>query len=169
MDTVSQEVAAELAEVIPHLQRWGVAFAHPEYDVDTLVTDAIINFLKDPSRYVPSKGPLKNLLFSYLKNKAVDFRKSYNRKYKKRFRSYIRWRAPLFVMPKEHDESSDLHAAVDRQLAIMPSRLAQVFRMYAFDGKGYADIAATLNISANYAKCLVHRARVRLRAALSAA
>lgn len=169
MDRVSPVLASELVEVIPHLRRWGEKFEHPEYDVDSLVTDTVITFLKDPSRYDPSKGSLKNVLFSYLKNKAVDFRKSYHRKYKAKFRSYLRSRAPLFVVPKEPEEPSNLHAIVYQHLEKMPSTQALAFRLFAFHGKKYTDIAATLQISQGYAKLLVHRARVRLRASLSVA
>lgn len=171
MGGCSQEVVDELVKALPGLRQWAVRFSTIEYDADSLVTDAIINFLKDPTRYNNVQGPLRNLLFSYIKNKSVDFQRSYNRKYRKMFREHLRRGAPLFVLPVECvDESkSDLEKSVDDQLQSMPIRLAISFRLAVLHDTPHREIAALLQTSVGNVRSMVYRVRARLREALAAA
>lgn len=170
MDPCSKELRAQLEEAIPHLRRWAVRFDSPEYDADLLVSDTVISFLQDPGQYNPASGSLKNFLFSYIKNKAIDFRRGYYRKYRERFRRYLRSGAPKFVSEETPDfDANELKSNIERELQCVSARVAQIFRLFAFDGKGYEEIAQEIGTTVSAVKTAIHRARRQLKSRFQAA
>lgn len=165
MEQLDEVLTLELTAVIPHLRRWAARFETREYDADSLVSDTIISFLERPFRYAPGRGSLRNFLFTSLKNKSVDFYKSYNRDYRKKFRLYLRHEARTYVDsdPGESILECDLLVEIDRRLEVLPKKLSEAFRLFAFENKDYAQIAQALETSYANVKSMVHRARIKLR------
>lgn len=155
----------ELVECLPHLRRWSKRFDRREYDAESLVSDTIISLLQKPSKYDPARGSLRNLLFTDMKNKAVDFLKLENRAYRAKFRNYLRNGIPLYTKDRRDsvEDADFLKMRIERLLEDLPARAQTVFKLFAFDGKSYQEISAALGISYPYVKAMVHRARIHLR------
>lgn len=165
MNPIDRRLEEELLAAVPHLRRWASRFATREYDADQLVQDTVVSFLERPEVYIPERGSLRNLLFASLKNKALDFSKSYNRIYKKEFRLYLKRRTKLFEMPAPaNDLAQDgLLQEVERNLERMPQRLSEAFKLFAIEGKNHLEIAQIMNLSRGNVRLMLYRARIRLR------
>ena len=159
----------ELANILPNLRTWAKKFSGSHYDPDDLVTDVIIRFLQRPDRYNPSKGPLRNYLFSCIRNQSWDALRAYNRKGREKLREHFSRKVPTYVPDDQQAAANEFAARVERQINLLPKRLSEPMRLFAIEGKKYREIAELLGIREGYAKCLIHRARVMLRAILSAA
>jgi RNA polymerase sigma factor (sigma-70 family) len=154
----------ELSSLLPGLHAWAVKHSGKHYDADDLLSDTIIYFLEHPDKYSPSKGKLINLLFSHIKNRSVDARRTYYRQFRVRARDVIRYRFPRF-----HSEEDDcghvdgrLHEKVETGLLQISARRADAFRLFA-SGKSYDEIALLMNTSRSSAKVLIYHARRFLR------
>ena len=171
MNQIDRRLEEELVAAVPHLRRWASSFATREYDADQLTQDTVVSFLEHPEKYVPDRGSLRNFLFASLRSKALDFSRSYNRIYKKEFRLFLRRQAQLLLKPGPASDSPrvDLVKEVDRQLERMPWRLAEAFRLFAFEGKGPTEIAQVFKITPAHARSILYRARVKLRGYLESA
>lgn len=171
MAAIEESLKEELARAFPQLLRWAARFETKWYDRDSLAGDTVIGFLKRPEAYVPERGSLRNFLFTALRNKALDFRKAYHREYRQRAREYLRSGLPRSsnADPAAEMVGGELRKKVERKLAEMPPRIAEAFRLFAFDGKDYEEIGRIWGTSSGNAKCAVHRARVRIREYLASA
>ena len=82
-----------------------------------------------------------------------------------------RWRTPVASWsgdPHRLAEGAEFRRAVDACLAKLPRRTADVFRRRVEEGTSTADLCAELGITADNAWALLHRARLRLQACLTA-
>ena len=82
-----------------------------------------------------------------------------------------RWRSGVASWsgdPHRLAEGAEFRRAVDACLAKLPRRMAHVFRGRVEDDASTADLCAELDISADNAWALLHRARLRLQACLTA-
>ena len=159
----------ELTKLVPGLRTWATKFSGRHYDTDDLVSDVIISFLERPDRWDPSKGPLRNYLFSCVRNRSFDALRTYNRKGRKRLRRYLRTEAPLYLIEECPISREETKLDLEKKVDLLPKRLSEPFRLFALEGKKYREIAELLGIREGYAKCLIHRARVKLRELLASA
>lgn len=168
---IDRHLERELEDAIPHLLRWAKKHASREYEADQLVQDTLVSFLEHPEKYLPDRGCLRNFLFTCLRNKALDFSRSQNKIYRKKFRLFLKRQGQLLLKPRPiHDPpETNLIKEVDQLLGEMPGRLAEVFKLFAFEGKGPTEIAQTLNVTTSNARSMLYRARVRLRSYLESA
>jgi RNA polymerase sigma-70 factor, ECF subfamily len=163
----AEGVLSELVEAIPHLQRWAQRFETIDYDADSLVGDTVVGFLERPEIYVPERGSLRNLLFSALNNRAKDHRRKCARKYRSRFRDYLRHERSLFSKPDElESREEELRGRIELALTKMPKTQATVFRLFALDGKNYIEICEILGVGMSCVKTAICRARARIRKTL---
>jgi RNA polymerase sigma factor (sigma-70 family) len=161
----------ELSEVLPGLRSWALKFSGPHYDVDDLVSDTMIDILEHPWKWVPERGPLRNLMFSMVRNRSMDAKRGYYRGYRQLFRQHLRHGIPLYVMdqPDEEPEAVDWKGKIEQCLEEISKGPAQAFRLFAIEGKSIEEVAQTLAVSRHNAKSMIHRARVKLRLRLKSA
>jgi len=161
----------ELSRIFPGLRNWAAKFAGLHYDVDDLVADTVIDLLEHPWKWQPARGPLKTFMFSMIRNRAIDGMKNYNRLYRQRFRRWLREEAPLYLIDERRDDKSieDVKGKLEAHLATIPTRLAQTFRLFAFDGKTVPEIAEMLSVTEGNVKGMICRARKSIRSYLKSA
>lgn len=161
----------ELSELIPGLRSWALKFSGPHYDVDDLVSDTVIDILEHPWKWVPERGPLRNLMFSMLRNRSMDAKRFYHRQYRQRFRQYLRQEAPLYIteLPEDEPEAVDWKGKVEQCLGEIPKGPAEAFRLFAIEGKSINEVAQSLAVSPDNAKSMIYRARLKLRLRLKSA
>jgi len=162
-------VREELELLLPDLRTWAKKFAGPHYDVDDLVTDVIIKFLERADRFKPERGPLKNYLFSCIRNRAFDAMKAYHRKGQQRLRKYLHEEAPLYITDEQQASGIELRMELEDRVQRLPKRLAEPFRLFALEGRGYPEIAQMMGVQPAYVKSLIHRARAKIRELFDAA
>ena len=164
-------MAEELSKVLPGLESWAKKHSGAHYDAEDLLVDTVIDILEHPWKWKPERGSLRNLMFSMLRNRSTDAIRTYNRDFRKRFREVIRYRTPfhLVTLPDEEPVTKDLKGKLERCLHWMPIKMAEAFRLVAFEGKSIVDAAQILSLSAGNVKTLLYRARARLQSFLESA
>lgn len=163
------DITEELARIFPDLRPWAAKFSGPHYDPDDLVADVVIRFLERKDRYDASKGPLKNYLFSCIRNRSLDALKAYDRKGRKRLRMYLRNEIPLYTTDEERTSLEELRTDFEQSVQSLPRRLAEPFRLFALEGKDYHEISELLGVRREYVRALIHRARAKVQERMGAA
>ena len=99
--------------------------------------------------------------------RAIDRLRSRNRQYQRICAEQPVDELPIASSAGNEVEWNELIEIVRQKLTRIPVAQAQVFWLNCVEDVDLADIAEQLNITANHARVLLHRSRVRLRTALS--
>lgn len=163
------DIAEELTRIFQDLRAWATKFSGPHYEADDLVADVVIRFLERKDRYDASKGPLRNYLFSCIRNRSLDALKAYDRKGRKRLRTYLRNEMPLYTTDEEGASLKELRLDLEQSVQSLPKRLAEPFRLFAIEGRNYHEISELLGVRQEYVRSLIHRARAKVQERMGAA
>lgn len=159
----------ELVKILPGLRSWARRYGTRSYNAEDLLADTIVSFLENPQRYQPDKSSLLNYLFSAIRNRACSNRRLGERKHYKRFLRNIRHDVVVAVQDSLRIDRSpeNLDSVLAYGMSRMSARVATAFQLYA-DGKSCREIAEIMGVSRANVRSMVYRARLNLRACLSA-
>jgi len=129
------------------------AVGHAETARD-LTQDVFVRVTRTP---VPATndGELRAWLFSIARNLALDHHRRQQR-------------APEHAAPESRSASQDVVVEVNQALAALPAVDRDVFLMREVAGLSYDEIASACSLTPDAVRSRIHRARLQLRASLSA-
>lgn len=155
-----------LGEIVRRHQRtaWSVAhrFVGDPAEAEDIVQEAFLRILTAAPRYKP-RAAFATYLYRVVTRLCID---------------NVQKKRPIFTdtLPEMVDDSADPAAMLARQerdalirraLDVLPSRQRMVVILKYYEGLGYADIAAAMNITRKAVERLLSRARKTLQSSLS--
>lgn len=166
---VDEATARELERILPALHKWALRYETPQYDHEEIVADVVTKFIGNPEVYSAASGSLRNYLFSAIRNRAYDYRKKLEGKWRQLFKEHLRLRAPRFDRRTPQAElcTEELRELLIAEIEKMSHSSGEAFRLLVVDGLGYDTIAERMGKTRGCVKSLIYQARERVKDSLA--
>ena len=129
-----------------------------EYSAEDIVQETLINFWQK-KRFTNINTGLDYYLFESVKNKALDYIKSNDRRQEILMSAYEDYSRTTLLNAEEADEYAKLYRAIE----LLPEERRKVFKLVYFEGYKYREVADLLEISINTVQTQLRRSLQFLR------